>query len=680
MIRASMFAIIAAMAFQGSVRIAGAEPATAPDYRIKPRSDMFFGLHFDLHPNPSDPALGADVTEAHVAKVLDRVRPDFVQYDCKGHPGFLGYPSEVGPSAPHIVNDSLAVWRKVTREKGISLYIHFSGLFDMEAIAKHPEWAAVDAAGKPSTQATSVFGPYVEEIMIPQLKEAVTKYQLDGAWVDGECWAAILDYSPAAMAAWQKETGYADAPKSRKEPHWAEWKAFHRRHFEQYVGKWVDAVHAVNPELQLASNWLYSTFTPGPVRANVDFLSGDYDPSMSVDRARIEARFLASTGRTWDLLAWGFLHGHDGFSFNLKPPVHLQQEAGVVLMQGGALHLYYQPARTGHVTDAIIDTAGQVADFCRARRAVSHKSTSVPQVAIVFSTEAILDRSDAVGHTAGHYSELIGAMHGMLEAHYSVDILPEHRLVGHLHEYPLVVLPDFDRFAPELLKALPDYVRQGGRVLAMGPQSARLIEPLLGVKLEGEPQTVSAHLLTSSAGLVNADGAWQKISLDGAEAVGYRFPIRKTTEGGEIASTIHTVGQGRVGAIFGPAAVHFLNQHHPWMREFIGDVARAVLPDPAVKVTGPACIEIALRRTAAGELSVHMLNRANMPTSPKYELVDYIPAAGPLEIKLRLGSKPQNVRLVPSGQAVQWSWSNGLLDAKVPGVQIHEVLVVEPGI
>ena len=97
-----------------------------------PRSQCAFGVHFDLHPGPGDPALGADVSEGMVRKFLNRVKPDFIQYDCKGTIGYLGYPdSKIGPSAPHIVNDSLAIWRKVTREYGVALLIHFCGLFDV---------------------------------------------------------------------------------------------------------------------------------------------------------------------------------------------------------------------------------------------------------------------------------------------------------------------------------------------------------------------------------------------------------------------------------------------------------------------------------------------------------------------------------------------------------------------
>ena len=57
------------------------------------------------------------VEHVHVGN-LRRVRPDFVQYDCVGVPGYSGYATKVGWPAPGIVKDSLSMWRKATREEG----------------------------------------------------------------------------------------------------------------------------------------------------------------------------------------------------------------------------------------------------------------------------------------------------------------------------------------------------------------------------------------------------------------------------------------------------------------------------------------------------------------------------------------------------------------------------------
>ena len=123
--------------------------ALAQTSGFKSRAESIFGLHFDLHPNLSDPALGADVTEERVAKLMDMVKPDYVQYRLQRSLGLHRLSTEVGWSAPHIVKDSLAIWRKVTSEHSVGLFIHYSGVWDAKAIEEHPDWGVIGADGKP---------------------------------------------------------------------------------------------------------------------------------------------------------------------------------------------------------------------------------------------------------------------------------------------------------------------------------------------------------------------------------------------------------------------------------------------------------------------------------------------------------------------------------------------------
>jgi len=641
-----------------------------------PRKDAFFGLHFDLHPQETDTSLGADVSEDNIRDLLTRVKPDYVQYDCKGHAGWTGYPTAVGWASPGIVKDSLAVWRKATRDFGVGLFIHYSGVWDSKAVKEHPEWARIGPDGKRDPNATSVFGPYVDKLLIPQLEEVTSKYGLDGVWADGECWAAQLDYSPAALAAWRKETGYRDAPKDGKDARWLEWKTFNRRAFESYLAHWIDALHAANPALQLTSNWMYTTFAPKPVLAKLDFLSGDYSPSLSVDRARVEARYLASTGMPWDLMAWGFDKGQ-GLGWSIKPAEHLEQEAAVVLMQGGGFQIYHNPTRSGYLVEPIIAQEAAVAAFCRARQEVSHKSTSVAQVALLLSSESFWEKSDAVFAPWGDvFTDLEGALHALLNLHYSVDILAEHQLQPRLKEFPLVVIPDSPKLTPEFRKALTDYVAMGGNLLLLGEKCARLFEPALGVSFEGAsaPNIVE---LGSADGVTSADGDWQKVKPTTAKSVGFIYPTRDTRKGGEIAATINKFGKGKVGAVYGPVASIYFRSHHPWLREFIGGLTRELFPDPAVRVDGPYCVDISLRTTHDGKLSVHLLNTANMPLPDRYDFTDFIPPVHNVRVDIRAPAKPTSVSLVPDGGPVDWSWKDGRLTVTVPRLHIHGVLVIE---
>jgi hypothetical protein len=653
----------------------GQAPVAAADKKPFLRANAFFGLHFDLHPSDADTALGADVTDTMVGGLLDRIRPDYVQYDCKGHVGWAGYPTKVGWAAPGIKNDSLAVWRKATRTRGVGLFIHYSGVWDSLAITHHPDWARLDAQGKIDPQATSVFGGYKDGLLIPQLKEAVAAYDLDGVWVDGECWGARLDYSPAALAAWTRETGWADAPEKRDEPHWLEWKMFHRRAFEKYLASWVDALHAFRPSLQITSNWMYSSFAPKPLEANLDYLSGDYSPSLSVDRARVEARYFASTGKPWDLMAWGFDKNRD-LSWSIKPAAQLMQEAAVVLMQGGGFQVYHTPTRTGFIAPAIVDQLEKVAAFCRARQAVSFKSKTVPQVALLDSSESYWDASDSIFSAGSELNGMEGALHALLELGYSVDILAEHHLQPRLAEFPLVVVPDSTKLTPEFRDALLRYAEGGGSLLLLGERCARLFAPALGATLDGRPKTVIAELATP-AGPVSVDGRWQDVALTTARSAGSRFPTRDTRKDGTAAASFTAYGQGRIAAVYGPLADIYFRSHHPSIRAFIGGLVHELFPAPAVRIDGPPVLDVSLRTTAQGKLSVHLLNRSNLPLSDRFNFADYVTPVGPITVELKTARRPSRVILAPANTPLKWDWKDGVLRVAVPRVEIHEIVVVE---
>ena len=112
------------------------------------RADSFFGLHFDFHATDKDNKIGETMTEELVDSMLTIIKPDYIQVDCKGHPGISSYPTKVGNPAPGFVKDPYPIWRKATSKHGVGLFVHYSGVIDQEAVKKHPDWAAHDQDGK----------------------------------------------------------------------------------------------------------------------------------------------------------------------------------------------------------------------------------------------------------------------------------------------------------------------------------------------------------------------------------------------------------------------------------------------------------------------------------------------------------------------------------------------------
>ena len=97
---------------------------------MKTRKESFWGLHFDFHARPTDEIQGKNLKEEDIREICRELKPDFIQIDCKGHPGWTSYPSSLGNAVPNFEKDTLAIWRKVTREENVALYMHYSGVFD----------------------------------------------------------------------------------------------------------------------------------------------------------------------------------------------------------------------------------------------------------------------------------------------------------------------------------------------------------------------------------------------------------------------------------------------------------------------------------------------------------------------------------------------------------------------
>lgn len=648
------------------------------------RKEAFFGLHFDLHPEKTDTDLGAHITEEMIERLLREVEPDYIQYDCKGHPGYTECPTKVGWAAPGIRKDSLAIWREVTRRHHVPLFIHYSGVWDSLAVKRHPDWACVNADGEPDRHITSIFGPYIDELMIPQLKEVTDAYDLDGYWIDGDCWGIKPDWSEAARQAFTAETGIEDIPIKYDDPHWHQWLAFHRRQFAKYLRRYLEILHSHKPEVEIACSWMYTARAPEPVEAKVDFLSGDLASNDAVNWARFDARYISSVGMPWDLMAWGFNHG-EGYStatnnLYFKPAIQLMQEAAVVLAQGGGFQIYYKPTRAGWVDRWIVQIMAQVARFCRARQAVSHKSQTIPQIALLFSTTSFFAQMDRMGRLYSgsayptEYNAIQGILQALLELHYSVDILPEHRILGRMSEYPLIVLPECEILTDELQGSLLDFVLNGGSLLAIGARTAGIFKDHLGVRFDGDPAEASMFVRSGEM-LGWLGGLWQDVTRVSAKSVGTRFPTSNTRRNGGCAATANNVGKGLIGAIYGSLGDGYYNSHMPAVRNFLGDVVSHLF-QPMVDISGPPCIDVTLRRKD-GKMMIHLANTAGIQTSAQHTVVDFVPPVGPVELVVHLPEQPERVLLVPRDVRISSVWDDCGLHVKVPELRVHSVIVLE---
>ena len=642
--------------------------------------DVFFGIHYDLHAGEQDTELGAAVTPEHLRERLEQVRPDWVQCDCKGHPGWTSWPTKTGYTSPGVVKDALRVHRDVTKELGIKLGMHYSGVIDSKATDEHPEWRQINANGEPNTRgATCRLSAYRDELMIPQLLELVDDYGVDGFWVDGENWASQPCWCERCKAAFTERTRIPDVPTAPDEPHWNDWLAFQRQLFVDHVTAYADAVHARKPECAVCSNWAYTIRMPEAVAAPVDYLSGDYTPDWGAARAALEGRLLDQRGLSWDLMAWGFTRSAGDGLWQMKESLHLCQEVAEVVALGGAVMVYAKPERSGWLVGWHHDILADVADFCRARRDACFQSETVPQAAVLHPAASYYADNDPLFNYGRAIQPIEGALNALLETHRSTDILTEERALERLADYPLVVVPERPRLGAKLIGAIEAYAANGGHVLMSGAHLAAETAELVGADPRGEPIEGKLFLPVGDMA-VGLGGPWQAVRThDGVKTLACRLRSEEPDSGDpeQPLITRRRVGSGTITAAHGPLFRAYVQRHYPLLRRLIAGLIDPLGIEWLVEADAPPRLEIVLRRKD-GRLAINLLNRgAGETLGPNRVIVDDLPPVERVTLRIRTDREPTSLSLVPSGQPLEFVYAGGVCTVHVPQVAIHEALVIE---
>ena len=633
------------------------------------RAESYFGIHFDFHANDNSKNVGAQTTPAMIDSIIDMVHPDWIQIDSKGHPGVSSYPTKAGYAAPGLVVDAMPIWREATARKGVSLYVHHSGVADDKAIATHPEWAAIKSDGTPQKRSTSAFSSYVDDRLIPQLKE-LAAYGIDGVWIDGDCWSAARDFSPAAIAAFQKNTGIQTIPRKPSDPFWFEFLQFNRQAYRNYLNHYVTELKKTNPDFEICSNWAFTDHMPEKVSVPVDYISGDLDPDNSISSARLSARYMALQGNPWDLMSWGFATKPER---KLKPAVQLEREAAVVLAMGGGFQAYFTQNGNGSVRVNEMKVMAEVGKFCRARQEFCHRAVPVPQVALLFSTEAHYHKSN--GLFLRDFAPMKGNLQALVESQQSVDLVGEHHLRGRMSDYPIIIVPEWEYLDPQFRNELVRYVENGGNLLLIGTKTASLFEKELDIKIDKAQKIDTIINLRHSDKIATFKGMRQSVQLgENARPFGKLYQSNSLLSLSQPAATITKLGKGKIASTCFTMGAAYDKEPNETAKQFLNSLVKVLFQNPVVKVAGSSFVDVCVMRKD-NKLMVNLIN-ASGPHHSK-SIIESIEPIGPLTVNVRLQRKPTKVSLQPSGQKLDFKYNKGQIVLKVPKIEIHEIIVLE---
>ncbi len=643
-----------------------------PSQKLR-RADCFFGVHFDLHASEDITDAGKTLTPEMVDTFLTKVRPDFIQIDCKGHPGISSYPTQAGYHVKGFQKDPLRLFREVTAKNNVALFMHYSGVWDAKAVHEHPDWAVVKANGEKSKEKTSFFSPYLDQILIPQMKE-LSDYGVDGAWIDGDCWAVEPEYGAESVKRFTKETGIVEIPKKAGDKNYPEWMEYNRQLFRDRLKKYIDGIHQYNPAFQITSNWSYSSMMPEPVNTNVDYLSGDVTPQNGVYRSAFEARCLAPQGKPWDLMAWGFSWNGAKMPLNVKSAVQLEQEAAQIMAMGGGVQFYFQQNRDLSLRPWLATMLSEIGTFCRARQQYVHKAKAIPQIAILYPTAFYQKNTKAP--FSGSSAMVQGTMNMVLDGQHPVEILMEHHLRGKMQQYPLIIIPECNYLEPSFKEELDNYVKEGGNLLVIGLETAKLFDNELGIKSLETIENIPSFI--ESAGNLGGIGSSTVKAdfLPGVKTISNFYNSSDFRDkGNSVSASVNQYGKGRVTGVYFNAGSTYLDFKSHVLRDFINSRIDELFQNPMVQVTGSHLVHVAVNQIK-GKMLVNLMNVAGEHTNPKAIGFNEIPVLKDLTIHISTPEKPSRIILQPEGRALDIDFQNGISKVIIPELAIYSILEV----
>ncbi|MBR2474209.1 MAG: alpha-L-fucosidase [Clostridia bacterium] len=664
---------------------------------IKKRKDCFFGLHCDIHADPERVSIFAEnVKESEIREICEKLKPDFVQVDSKGHPGWASFYTSMNNAMPKYAVDHLAIWRKVTKEYGIALYCHHSGVYDIKYCAEHPEDAVINANGEYEPSVLPMC-KYYDELFIPQISELVEKYDIDGIWVDGDCWSVKPDYRPETLARFEEETGIAlggKAPKTSEDPYFKEYLEFTREGYRKTLCYYVDVLHEKYPNLQICSNWAFSDYMPEKVFANVDFLSGDVMPVDGiyncVHSSRYAGRMLVQQNMPWDLMSWNTKLGVYGLNILVnKKPIQIMQEVSTVIALGGA----YQDSVTLFLDGspdykAIMDYVS-VGEFARERQPYCFRGKMIHQAVMLVSTYdryselKVPFERDGVKRFMGH----VGAL---CDAGQSLELASEHALTGNYDKYPLVIVPEiYNTLKDDVIDELKEYVLNGGSLMLVGTKTSELFaEKGFGFKTEvysEQPEYPTFRKIDPDPRVP------AYFSLCGDE-YGITYSARKIIaddKNAKVQGLLHTsprhdgvpfavsfgFGKGKISVIGIDMGTQYYDGAQCLHRQLIRNIADDMYT-PLAKIESVCGLLEIVCLEKDGHLMLQLVNANGEHANARCVTEETIPPVLDIKLSIKVDCPPEKLLLQPGNKPIDYEYRDGRIYFDVDRVNLHSIVEV----
>ena len=660
-------------------------------------------IHLDFHTSEHIPGIGSAFDPDDFVGTLKAAHVDSVTIFAKCHHGWSYYPTKVGAPHPELTRDLMGEMVTALSAADIECPIYISVQWDERNARIHPEWRARSATKNRFDPGQLEAGwhtlclnhkAYRDELL-EHAREVARNYETQGLFFDiiltpdcvcAECLASMAEHGLDP-----------ENPADRlKNDEWVN---------ERFRSETTEALRAEFPGLRIFYNCGHIHKQGAKRFANYSHLELESLPTggWGYDHFPSSARYAATLGMDF-LGQTGKFHTSWGEFGGFKHPDALEYEAAQMVALGAKCLVGDQLHPDGAINP---DTYASIAPAYARIEKLEPFLEAAKQVSEVAIMSA--EYFHPVGARNNHSDD--GAAQMLLELKRPFDVIDPSAT---FENYRVVILPDEIPVEGEMAVRLRAYVAQGGKLLLSGTSGLAADGSFAvpaGIRRSGEPVAFTPSYLKADTEL-DADmtrspfvmyGTAQTIMAEGATVLAQIVPPYFNRTYAHFSSHQHAPDNpaaaplgagvtlhGGVGYVAYPIFAMYHAVGQPLYKYIVRGLLDRLLPDPILTTDLPSAGRATLNHQASENRHIlHLLYgppqvRGKAVPLPNgdgirvMEMIEDIPAIGPVSATVRLPRPPARVYDALSGADITWSEAGqGAYRIAVPGLRIHTAIVFD---
>ena len=666
-------------------------------------------VHIEFHNSQYIPRIGerfnADefgdrLVQAHVASASVFAKDMF---------GYSYYPSTCGPVHPGLSFDLLGGQVSALRQRKIKVLAYYMTTWNLELAERRPEWLVFkrdrttnlpkfDETFGCSTETKTCITASLclanEDFVkgeLAHIKELVSRYELDGVWIDGSgppmecyCHECLRQLRAKGLDPLDERVQYDH----KVALHSAFLERIHRVVNETRPGCWIDPQNEGSYGLAQRTAFMEFSDLEAPF-TDTTWYGYYYFPTV--------VRY----SRCFGMPTYGLTTRFKGFwgDFGgLKLPAQLQTECATIVANGARCDIGDQMPPAARLDPAVYHVIGKAYQHIEQLEPYVDQAVPVTEAALLTSGRPLESPCTEINY---------GWVKVLSESRVQFDLVDP---TAEWERYALLILPDELAVDEKTASRLKAFVAGGGAVvvthkagLVAGTDNTWL-EPY-GLHYAGMSAFKPAYFVPQS-GMTGEIPPYEYALYEGASQWRADSPARAMALLGEPlfqrspkhftshaqAPFDHTTSyaalarSNRVGLVAFPLGQSYYNEGYWIYRQAFQQLLRELLPAPLIQSDAPLSTEITLTYQAArpdkgqkARYLVHIVNFSPLRRTPRHTefYEDPIPLTN-VTVRLNLPLKVSMARAVVSGLDLPVRHaSGGGVDALVPWVAIHEVVSFE---